>query len=195
MNEKKAEEFRLLHDLEENTIQLPRDIHYNKSTWFLYGVIRKLSIQGFTAYWMISSTIYLARPTIPGIMLFILGFISLLGLVFIEYPEKKEKRLEVTQRTRFLTNVIEAKPFTDMEKWDIIAYNMNKHLYLGGDWPRNDYFYDGENCRDTFKKLFIDPHSGKQSKNENTNAYTELEPYIEEAVKYFDHGIYGSQKA
>lgn len=195
MDEKKAEEFGSLHDLEENTIQLPRDIHYNKSTWFLYGVVRKLSIQGFTAYWAINSTIYLARPTILGIMFFILGFISLLGLVFIEYPEKKGKRLEVTQRTRFLTDVIEAKPFTDMEKWDIIACNMNKHLYLGGDWPRNDYFYDGENCRDTFKKLFVDTHSEKQSENENTNEYTELEPYIEEALKYFDHGIHGSQKA
>ncbi|CCH61489.1 hypothetical protein TBLA_0E04350 [Henningerozyma blattae CBS 6284] len=93
--------------------------------------------------WKVLMYICISIDAIYGISLVIL-FTS---------PLRKKKILGLQGQMKLMLEVIETKPILEMKKWDLIASNLNSHLYIMNNWRNNDFFYDGKQCLNLFRFL------------------------------------------
>ena len=100
-----------------------------------------------------------------------------------------ENRFKLRELIRFSEEVTKVKPGIDMERWDIVASNMNKFMQSEKLWSVLYSFYDGGDCFQQFRRLILNPYSEHTSKKMKAKQSVGLKPYAEEAVKSYQRGI------
>lgn len=100
-----------------------------------------------------------------------------------------ENRFKSRELIRFSEEVAEVRPGVDMERWDIVASNMNKFMQSEKLWSALHSFCDGGDCFQQFRRLILNPYSEHTSKKMKAKQNVGLKPFAEEAVKSYQRGI------
>lgn len=176
-------------DPEINTPRLPRDSYRSKFTWTVnhtsmdYGTfLAALSAcPGTYKCWKKLSVIF-------SIIFYTIFACSLIYSILFGLQSTKNSKLDLRGRMDFLAEVIKLQPHDDMEKWDVVAENMNELFYNKGRWSTKEFFFDGKHCYDIFRQLLIAPYSEKALKKK-VPPYLELKFYADEAARACQPGL------
>lgn len=167
--------------------RLPRDEFWGYSTWMLFS-------QRFTflvfAIWIIIA-VFLFRITIyiqSGILSFLLIMFDLLFAFFAVAflfstlaDHGSEFVMTFNNRLHFLNEVIKNRPGLAVDKWDMVAANMNEKLISKSSYSNFGYFFDGNMCHKEFKCLFM--------RDSEASKYPELKKYIDDALRVYEADV------
>lgn len=176
-------------DPEINTPWLPRDSYRSKFTWTVNHAF--MNHETFLVVPFACLGTYKCWKKLGGIFAIIYHTIFacfLIYLIYIELQRTKNSKLHLRERMDFLAEVIKIQPHDDMEKWDVVAENMNELFYNRGRWSTKEFFFDSKHCYDIFRQLLMAPYSEKALKKK-VPLYLELKFYADEAARACQPGL------
>ncbi|SCW01539.1 LAFE_0E01904g1_1 [Lachancea fermentati] len=175
-----------IHRRRETQGTLPRDLYCCRFAWELSKVrflvttfLLSASLLVLLTWWSFHVSIDYLKIifTLSAIFGIPLGFIVMMIII----AERDASVLSMKNRMHFLNQVIENRAGVTMDKWDLIAANMNRILISSGSCSDAGYFFNGEMCYDKFRRLFM-PESKKTK-------YVELDPYIDKALRIYKANV------
>lgn len=179
----------LLQDPEISAPRLPRDAYRSKFTWTVNHAFAEYGT--FLVVLSAYPAAYKSWKQFGGIFAIISYTISICFWIYVIYfglQSTKNSKLYLGGRMDFLAEVIKLQPHDYMEKWDVVAKNMNELFYNKGRWSTEEFFFDGKHCYDIFRQLLIAPYSEKALKKK-VPLYLELKFYADEAARACQPGL------
>lgn len=194
---------------------LPRDIFSSKLSYILFThkafsltLTCELLIIGF-----LLCSIVRSNDAIFGTLL--LGSVVMILTGSLAYAATRNVGMTKTNQLSFLKEVTIVKPGLDNGKWNTIASNLNPVFFENCASATPYFFYDGEACASVFTRYYLEPYywnkawnergkgqrgelSGEQVESGESqaapaqlrwNAYSELSPFIEEAVLAYQENL------
>lgn len=167
--------------------RLPRDEFWGYSTWMLFK--HRLALLIFAM--CIIFAVWLLRKGLNDFDELILSLIIIFDVLFVTFAvvrlvaifteDEIAEVMSLRNRMHFLNEVIENRPGVTMDKWDVVAANINETLASNGSYTNSGYFFDGEMCHDEFKRLFM--------RDSEASEYPELIKYIEKALRVYQANV------
>lgn len=187
----------------ESQPKLPRDTFRSKFGWKCYLLF---SNTWFIISWMLLVILTLLAAHFGGFVALIPALSICPAFTVVPATIVIATRgigLDLQGRVRLLVEITVIRPALDMSKWDIIAADINNFMLKKGKWSSKQYFYNGEECFNFFKKGYLTPSAGisrsassdsspesdqkASAASEASRTYMELKPYADKAVQaYFE---------
>ncbi|CAI6550562.1 CFF_HP2_G0034730.mRNA.1.CDS.1 [Saccharomyces cerevisiae] len=157
-------------------VQLPKDIHRSKLTWFLKRIFTIYSLPlwlNFLNCICVSQHFCLAfRILCPGLF-----FLMMVWL--FQNMRTTALLVKMEHKMQFLLTIINEQE-SGANGWDEIARKMNRYLFEKKVWKNEEFFFDGIDCEWFFSHFFYRVLSAKKSMRA-LSLNVELWPYIKEA--------------
>ncbi|KAF4004319.1 DUP family protein [Saccharomyces cerevisiae] len=157
-------------------VQLPKDIHRSKLTWFLKRIFTIYSLPlwlNFLNCICVSQHFCLAfRILCPGLF-----FLMMVWL--FQNMRTTALLVKMEHKMQFLLTIINEQE-SGANGWDEIARKMNRYLFEKKAWKNEEFFFDGIDCEWFFNHFFYRVLSAKKSMWP-LPLNVELWPYIKEA--------------
>lgn len=194
---------------------LPRDIFSSKLSYRI--TTHKVSSFILGSEMLFISVLFftVVRSQDGRIGLLILGSLLILFTWVIVFLATRDSGFTKANQLSFLREVTIVKPGLDTKKWDTIASRLNPVFYENCASATPYFFYDGEACSSVFTRYFLTSYYADKSWNERVkgqsvetngeqaasgesqvapahqrwNAYSELSPFIEEAVTAYQGSL------
>lgn len=194
---------------------LPRDIFSSKLSYRITKHKVSSFILGFEMLFIGVLFFTIVKSQDARIGLLILGSFLILFTWLIVLVATRDAGLTKANQLSFLREVTIVKPGLDTKKWDTIASRLNPVFYENCASATPYFFYDGEACSSVFTRYFLTPYYADKAWNERVkgqhvepsgeqvasgesqvapahqrwNAYSELSPFIEEAVTAYQESL------
>ncbi|SCW04335.1 LAFE_0H11276g1_1 [Lachancea fermentati] len=143
--------------------------------------------------------------TVPGTLqvISILFFVSvpIVIIAIIAFISTSRVELPTTAKVELLKQTIIQRPAVSTELWDVVAAHMNDYLCASGVTSFPLYYYDGNDCHDHFKSLFLDSNApspaelpseisdNQHDSNIRNDPNRDIRPIVDEAVKVYDQSV------
>lgn len=166
--------------LDLGNTKLPRDVCYCKLTWGSNFYMQNprcivlLLPHQFALYYTASFQSTYSR------LACVVGSFILCAHVLYKCFQERVSYMRLENRIQFLSVIIKAQDSFSGDTWDAVAKEMNIYLFEQKVWRSDQFFFDGAECEQFFRRHFADVPVKKSSPTGDLNS--ELWPYIKEAL-------------
>ncbi|SCW04336.1 LAFE_0H11298g1_1 [Lachancea fermentati] len=186
-------------------MKLPRDLYSSKISYLIRCHRIASLICVFSLLFLIAVTWLFSVETDPDTIQIIAILLDIgvpfAVLVMIINISKSRRNLPVTAKVELLREIITQRPAVSLELWDVVAAHMNDYLCASGVTSFPLYYYDGNDCHDHFKSLFLDSNApslaelpseisdNQHDSNIRNDPNRDIRPIVDEAVKVYDQSV------
>ncbi|CAD6640748.1 XXYS1_4_G0023650.mRNA.1.CDS.1 [Saccharomyces cerevisiae] len=157
-------------------VQLPKDIHRSKLTWFLKRIFTIYSLR----LWLVFlNCICVSQHFCLLLRTLYLGWILFMSVQGFQNMRMFVLSVKMEHKMQFLSTIINEQE-NGANGWDEIARKMNRYLFEKKAWKNEEFFFDGIDCEWFFSHFFYRVLSAKKSMWP-LPLNVELWPYIKEA--------------
>ncbi|CAI4647040.1 CPA_1a_G0039640.mRNA.1.CDS.1 [Saccharomyces cerevisiae] len=157
-------------------VQLPKDIHRSKLTWFLQRIFTIYSLPLWLAF---LNCICVSQHFCLAFRIFCPGLFFLMMVWLFQNMRTTALLVKMEHKMQFLLTIINEQE-SGANGWDEIARKMNRYLFEKKAWKNEEFFFDGIDCEWFFSHFFYRVLSAKKSMWP-LPLNVELWPYIKEA--------------
>ncbi|CAI4303745.1 BMC_2a_G0006770.mRNA.1.CDS.1 [Saccharomyces cerevisiae] len=157
-------------------VQLPKDIHQSKLTWFLKRVFTIYSLPLWLAF---LNCICVSQHFCLPVRILCPGLFFLRMVKDFQNMRTTALVVKMEHKMQFLSTIINEQE-SGANGWDEIAKKMNRYLFEKKAWKNEEFFFDGIDCEWFFSHFFYRVLSAKKSMW-LLPLNVELWPYIKEA--------------
>ena len=175
-------------DIKTAELFLTKNLYSNRITSIFFGVLESGVFKLWSAFSIIMGVLRWKTQNF-WVVFFSLELFLITSILLLPFAMYVAERFKLRELVKFSEEVAEVKPGVDMERWDIVASNMNKFIQSEKLWSVLHSFYDGGECFQQFRRLILNPYSEHTSKKMKAKQNVGLKPYAEEAIKSYQRGI------
>ncbi|ONH79492.1 Protein COS7 [Saccharomyces cerevisiae] len=157
-------------------VQLPKDIHRSKLTWFLKRIFTISSLPLWLAF---LNCICVSQHFCLLLRTLYLGWIFFMLVQGFQNMRMSVLSVKMEHKMQFLLTIINEQE-SGANGWDEIAKKMNRYLFEKKVWKNDEFFFDGTDCEWFFSHFFYRVLSARKSMWP-LPLNVELWPYIKEA--------------
>ncbi|CAI6403196.1 ALI_HP2_G0004850.mRNA.1.CDS.1 [Saccharomyces cerevisiae] len=157
-------------------VQLPKDIHRSKLTWFLKRIFTIYSLPLWLAF---LNCICVSQHFCLLLRTLYLGWIFFMLVQGFQNMRMSVLSVNMEHKMQFLLTIINEQE-SGANGWDEIAKKMNRYLFEKKVWKNDEFFFDGTDCEWFFSHFFYRVLSARKSMWP-LPLNVELWPYIREA--------------
>ncbi|CAI4664574.1 AGK_G0039650.mRNA.1.CDS.1 [Saccharomyces cerevisiae] len=157
-------------------VQLPKDIHQSKLTWFLKRIFTIYSLPLWLAF---LNCICVSQHFCLPFRILYPGLFFLMMVKDFQNMRTTALVVKMEHKMQFLSTIINEQE-SGANGWDEIAKKMNRYLFEKKAWKNEEFFFDGIDCEWFFSHFFYRLISAKKS-TWPLPLNVELWPYIKEA--------------
>ncbi|CAI4971364.1 CGH_3_HP_G0012910.mRNA.1.CDS.1 [Saccharomyces cerevisiae] len=157
-------------------VQLPKDIHQSKLTWFLKRIFTIYSLPLWLAF---LNCICVSQHFCLPFRILCPGLFFLMMVKDFQNMRTTALVVKMEHKMQFLSTIINEQE-SGANGWDEIAKKMNRYLFEKKVWKNEEFFFDGIDCEWFFSHFFYRVLSAKKSMRA-LSLNVELWPYIKEA--------------
>ena len=157
-------------------VQLPKDIHRSKLTWFLKRIFTIYSLPLWLAF---LNCICVSQHFCLAFRILCPGLFFLMMVWLFQNMRTTALLLKMEHKMQFLLTIINEQE-SGANGWDEIARKMNRYLFEKKAWKNEEFFFEGIDCEWFFSHFFYRLLSAKKSMW-LLPLNVELWPYIKEA--------------
>ncbi|CAI4958168.1 BTE_HP_G0025310.mRNA.1.CDS.1 [Saccharomyces cerevisiae] len=157
-------------------VQLPKDIHRSKLTWFLKRIFTIYSLPLWLAF---LNCICVSQHFCLPFRILYPGLFFLMMVRSFQNMRTTALLVKMEHKMQFLSTIINEQE-SGANGWDEIARKMNRYLFEKKVWKNEEFFFDGIDCEWFFSHFFYRVLSAKKSMRA-LSLNVELWPYIKEA--------------
>lgn len=175
-------------DIKTAELFLTKNLYNKKTTSIFFGVLESGVFKLWSAFSIIMGVLCWKTQNF-WVVFFSLELFLITSIFLLPFAMYVAERFKLRELVKFSEEVAEVKPGTDMERWDIVASNMNEFMQAEELWSILHSFYDGQHCFQQFRRLILHPYSEHTSKKMKAKQNADLKPYAEEAVRSYQASI------
>ncbi|AJV42798.1 Cos5p [Saccharomyces cerevisiae YJM1381] len=157
-------------------VQLPKDIHRSKLTWFLKRISTIYSLPLWLAF---LNCICVSQHFCLAFRILCPGLFFLMMVWLFQNMRTTALLVKMEHKMQFLLTIINEQE-SGANGWDEIARKMNRYLFEKKAWKNEEFFFEGIDCEWFFSHFFYRLLSAKKSMW-LLPLNVELWPYIKEA--------------
>ncbi|KAM5427951.1 Protein COS5 [Saccharomyces cerevisiae] len=157
-------------------VQLPKDIHRSKLTWFLKRIFTIYSLPLWLAF---LNCICVSQHFCLAFRILCPGLFFLMMVWLFQNMRTTALLVKMEHKMQFLLTIINEQE-SGANGWDEIARKMNRYLFEKKAWKNEEFFFEGIDCEWFFSHFFYRLLSAKKSMW-LLPLNVELWPYIKEA--------------
>ncbi|PTN22434.1 Cos5p [Saccharomyces cerevisiae] len=157
-------------------VQLPKDIHRSKLTWFLKRIFTIYSLPLWLAF---LNCICVSQHFCLAFRILCPGLFFLMMVWLFQNMRTTALLVKMEHKMQFLLTIINEQE-SGANGWDEIARKMNRYLFEKKAWKNEEFFFEGIDCEWFFSHFFYRLLSARKSMW-LLPLNVELWPYIKEA--------------